>query len=181
MKAYRTCAVALALLALLCCGARAAETEDTVLTAQSEALDLHGLEQAAEEYGGGQAITPDTSLDDGLQAILDTGSDQVFGVVRKAVRSGVLLLAVVLLCALADGMKAAGQLGGGIDVVSVAGALAVTAVAAADVNTLVGLGREALDNMDMFSKVLLPTITAAAAASGAQPGSLPPCSFPTCF
>lgn len=166
MKKYRICAAALALLALLCCPARAAETQDGVLTAQSEALDLQGLEQAAEEYGG-QAVTTDTGLEEGLQAILDTGSEEVFGVVRKAVRSGVLLLTVVLLCALADGMKAAGQLGGGIDVVSVAGALAVTAVAAADVNTLVGLGREALDHMDLFSKVLLPAITAAAAASGA--------------
>ena len=114
MKPYRICAVILLLLTLLCCGAQAAETEDEVLSAQAEALDLHGLEQAAEEYGGGQAVTPDTSLEEGIQAILDTGSDEVFGVVRKAVRSGVLLLAVVLLCALADGMKAAGQLGGGI-------------------------------------------------------------------
>lgn len=171
MKPYRICAVILLLLTLLCCGAQAAETEDEVLSAQAEALDLHSLEQAAEEYGGGQDVTPDTSLEEGIQAILDTGSDEVFGVVRKAVRSGVLLLAVVLLCALADGMKAAGQLGGGIDVVSVAGALAVTAVAVADVNTLIGLGREALDNMNMFSKVLLPTITAAAAASGAPGGA----------
>ena len=125
MKKYRICAAVLVVLMLLCCGARAAEMEDEVLSAQAEALDLHGLEQAAEEYGGGQAITPDTGLEEGLQAILDTGSDEVFGVVRKAVRSGVLLLAVVLLCALADGMRAAGQLGGGIDAVSVTGALAV--------------------------------------------------------
>lgn len=171
MRTYRICAAVLVLLTLLCCGAQAAEKEDEVLSAQAEALDLHGLEQAAEEYGGGQVITPDTGLEEGLQAILDTGSDEVFGVVRKAVRSGVLLLVVVLLCALADGMKAAGQLGGGIDVVAVAGALAVTAVAVADVNTLIGLGREALDNMNMFSKVLLPTITAAAAASGAPSGA----------
>ena len=171
MRAYRIWAVVLLLLILFSGGARAADIEDEVLTAQSEVLDLHGLEQAAEEYGGGQAITPDTGLEEGLQSILDTGSDEVFGVVRKAVRSGVVLLAVVLLCALADGMKAAGQQSGGIDVVSVTGALAVTAVAAADVNTLVGLGREALDKMNMFSKVLLPAITAAAAASGAPSGA----------
>ena len=171
MKTCRICTIVFLLLTLLTCGAQAANTANEVLTAQSEALDLHGLEQAAEEYGGGQAITPDTGLEEGIQSILNTGSDEMFGVVRKAVRSGVLLLAVVLLCALADGMKTAGHLGGGIDVVSVAGALAVTAVAAADVNTLVGLGREALDKMDMFSKVLLPTITAAAAASGAPSSS----------
>ena len=74
MRTFKICAVVLVLLTLLCCGARAAETEDEVLSAQAEALDLHGLEQAAEEYGGGQAITPDTGLEEGLQAILDTGS-----------------------------------------------------------------------------------------------------------
>lgn len=142
-----------------------------VLSAQSEALDLDGLEDAAGDWLPGVELEAGLSLDEGLQSIVDTGSGELFGVVRKAVRSGVLLLVVVLLCALADGMKAAGQLGGGIDVVAVAGALAVTAVAVADVNTLIGLGREALDNMNMFSKVLLPTITAAAAASGAPSGA----------
>ena len=41
-------------------------------------------------------------LNEGLQSILDTGSAALWGVVRKAVRSGILLLTVVLLCALGD-------------------------------------------------------------------------------
>lgn len=150
--------------------ARAADTE-TVISAQSEALDLQGLERAAEDHAPGVELTPDISLDEGIQRILDTGSGQVSGVVRKAVRSGVLLLVIVLLCGLADGLYD-GLGKSGVDVVAVAGALAITAVAVTDVNSLIGMGREALDSMGMFSKALLPTITAAAAASGSPGGAV---------
>ena len=70
------------------------------------------------------------------------------------------------------------------DVVAIVGALAITAVAVADANSLIGMGREALEQMETFSKILLPTITAAAAAAGSSqlgqwPANWPPCSFPT--
>lgn len=111
-------------------------------------------------------------LDQGIQYILDTGSGQMVGIVRKALRSGVLLLVVVLLCGLAEG--ACQSLGGGteLDLVSLVGALAVTAISVADANSLIGMGREALDRMELFSKVLLPTVTAAAAAAGSPSGAV---------
>ena len=88
------------------------------------------------------------------------------GALRRAGRSGVLLLAVALLCGLAEGVRE--ELGsGGLDPVRLAGAAAVTAIAVADVNTLMGLGKQALEQMDTFSKLLLPTVTAACAAAGA--------------
>lgn len=148
-----------------------AVTVEDMIDHQSDALDTQGLEGAAGEYSPGQALSPDISLDQGLQSIIDTGGDQVFGIVRKAVRSGILLLVIVLLCGLADGLY--GGLGkSGLDIVVVAGALAVTAVAVTDVNSLIGLGRKALSDIEMFSKVLLPTITAAAAASGSPGGAI---------
>ncbi|MFR3922674.1 MAG: stage III sporulation protein AE [Dysosmobacter welbionis] len=57
------------------------------------------------------------------------------------------------------------------DVVAIVGALAITAVAVADAN-LIGMGREALEQMETFSKILLPTITAAAAAAGSPSGAV---------
>ena len=140
-----------------------------VLSAQSEALELDGLEDAAGDWLPGVELEAGLSLDEGLQSIVDTGSGELFGVVRKAVRSGVLLLAVVLLCGLAEGLYAGTGAGRAVDVVSIVGALAVAAVAAADANTLIGLGREALDNMSTFSKLLLPTVTAAAGAARSPP------------
>lgn len=158
-------------LALLLIGAASASDVQDVTTAQADALDTSGLEQAAGEYAPDQGFTPDIDLDAGLQNILSTGSDQIPGALRKAVHSGVLLLVIVLICGLADGMY--GTLSKtGLDVVAVAGSLAVAAVAVADVNSLIGLGREVLENMETFSKALLPTITAVAAASGSPGGAV---------
>lgn len=163
--------VALLLLALMLIPAAGAVNLEELIDRQSEALDTGGLESAAGEYAPEQGLAAEIDLDAGLQQILDTGSGQVFGIVRKAVRSGVLLLVIVLLCGVADGMY--GGLGKtGLDVVTVAGALAVTAVAVVDVNALVGLGRKVLEDMELFSKVLLPTVTAAGAASGSPGGAV---------
>lgn len=174
MKYIRMMLAALFSVLLLSAPVLAAEsggTLDDVLVKQSEGLDLGGLENAAGDYAPDAAPTPGISLNDGLKGLLDAGNSQVFGVVQKAVRSAVMLLVIVLLCSLADGLwEGVGK--GGVDVVAVAGALAITAVAVADVNSLIGLGREALDNMEMFSKTLLPTITAAAAASGSPGGAV---------
>ena len=98
--------------------------------AQSEALDLDGLQAAGEEWAPGMELNEGLDLEEGIQSILDTGSGQVAGVVRKALRSGVLLLSVVLLCGLAEGTCAVG--GSTVDVVSIVGAMAIAAVAVAD-------------------------------------------------
>lgn len=169
MRQFLRQALLLLLLSVLLTGtAHATQSEpDGVLSAQAEALGLDGLEDAAEGYLDGVDLTSGVNLDEGLQVILDTGSDQISGVLRKAVRSAVLLLVVVMLCGLAGGLQSGLGGGKGIDIVAVAGALAITAVAVTDVHALVGLGREALENMGFFSKVLFPVITAATAACGA--------------
>ena len=151
---------------LLLSGMGAASASD-VLAAQSEALDLDALQDAAGGYLPDGALEAGISLDEGLQTILNTGSGQISGVVRKAVRSGVLLLTVVLLCGLAEGLYGGMGVSQTTDVVAIVGALAITAVAVADANSLIGMGREALEQMETFSKILLPTITAAGSPSGA--------------
>ena len=156
---------------LLLSGMGAASASD-VLAAQSEALDLDALQDAAGGYLPDGALEAGISLDEGLQTILDTGSGQISGVVRKAVRSGVLLLTVVLLCGLAEGLYGGMGVSQTTDVVAIVGALAITAVAVADANSLIGMGREALEQMETFSKILLPTITAAAAAAGSPSGAV---------
>ena len=148
-----------------------------VLDTQSAALDLEGLENAGEEWMPDADLSAGLDLDDSIDQILDTGSAELGGVIRKALRSGALLLAVVLFCSLAEGMGA-GQ--GPVNGVALVGALAVTAIAAADANSLIGMGREAIEHMDSFSKLLLPAVTAGGApargprgAGGPQPGPRP--------
>ena len=138
---------------------------------QSEALDLDGLQAAGEQWAPGVDLEEGLDLEAGLQSILDTGSGQVFGVVRKAVRSAVLLLTVVMLCGLAESFQdaAGGEETGGL--AAVVGAMAVAAIAITDANSLIGMGREALEHMQAFSKLLLPAVAAAAAAAGSPGGA----------
>ncbi|WP_243421238.1 stage III sporulation protein AE [Pseudoflavonifractor phocaeensis] len=145
----------------------AGAAEGDVLFVQGEALDLSGLEGAGAAWVPGLDLEEGLDLDQGIEQILDTGSAEMGGVLRKALRSGALLLAVVLFCSLAE---SAGADKGAVNGVALIGALAVTAVAAADANSLIGMGKEAIDHMDSFSTLLLPAVTAAASAAG-YPGS----------
>ena len=149
--------------------AHALEVED-LLKAQSDALDLGSLQQAAGEYAPDIDWTQAADLDNGLSGLLETGTESLHGVLKKAVRSGVLLLVIVLLTGLADSMSALGT-GKSAHAVQIAAALSITAVAVTDANTLIGLGCEVIEKMELFSKVLLPTITAAVAASGSPAGA----------
>ncbi len=68
-----------------------------------DALPRAELELAAGEYAPDMALDEGIDLNRGLQDLLDTGTDQVFGVLRTALKSGVLLLAGVLFCSLGEG------------------------------------------------------------------------------
>lgn len=158
----------LIVMALLMCGRALAIETDEILQSQADALDLEGLQQAAEEYAPDVDWTKTPDLDEGFSTLLETGTGSLKGVVQKALRSGVLLLTIVILAGLAEGAAACGT-GKTVQAVPMAAALAITAVSVADANTLIGLGKEVIERMELFSKVLLPTVAAAAAASG-SPG-----------
>ncbi|HJH62879.1 MAG TPA: stage III sporulation protein AE [Firmicutes bacterium] len=162
----------LALIPLMLCAlalpARAATQQEEILSAQEQALDVDELERAAGQTGS--EIDYGTGLEQGLGQILDTGSQELVGIVRRAVRSGVLILLVMLLCGVADNLY------GGLSrqstpAVALAGTLAVAAVAVTDVNSLLGLGREAIGGMTTFANVLLPAVAAVTAATGAVTGA----------
>lgn len=152
------------MLVLLAGQASGAEPED-VLQAQADALELDSLQQVAREYVPELDWTQ-VDWNAGLSSLLETGTQSVHGVVRKALRSSLLLFAVVLLSSLAEGASSAGA-ARIFPAASVAAAMAITAIAAADANTLIGLGSEVIGQMEQFSKALLPTMAAAVAAAGA--------------
>lgn len=145
---------------LLSPGAKADELYD--------AVGMDRFTQAAEAYLGGYLPTEELTGDSfagGAAEVVSGGLGKLGGSVRQALQSGVLLLGTALACGLAQ--TAREELGGGgLDVTCLAGVSAVTAIAAADVHTLLGLGSQALKDMDAFSKLLLPTVTAACAAAG---------------
>lgn len=157
-------------MAFLLCGRALAVETDEILQAQADALDLEGLQQAAEEYAPDIDWTQTPDLNAGLSSLLETGTESLRGVVQKAMRSGLLLLTIVMLTGLAEGAAACGT-GKTVQAVPVAAALAITAVSVTDANTLIGLGKEVIEKMELFSKVLLPTVAAAMAASGSPGGA----------
>lgn len=120
------------------------------------------LPAAAEEVTEG--LEDPASLSEGLSRLWDRALGYVEEAVRQSIGGGVVLLAAAVLCALTEEcMDAAG---GKVHFVPMAGALAITLAAAGSVKTMMGLGQETVEELNTFSKALLPTLSAAVAASG---------------
>lgn len=116
--------------------------------------------EESERYGVEEGI----SLEQGLSQLMAEGVGQMGGVLRTSLSTALKLLAVVLLCALAQGMS--GEAQGRIQAVTVAGAMAVTALTMTDMAAMIGLGRETIGRMEGFSQLLLPVIAVLTAATG---------------
>ncbi len=138
-------------------------TEDNFLEEQAQLLGTDELLSAGELYA------PDLSLGElDFASLFQTAKDSLDSVLRAALHSSVLLLAIVLLFSLADGLQQASEKRGSL--ILIAAILSVTTVAIGDVSSLVGLGQKSMDDLQTFSKVLLPTVATATAAAG-SPGA----------
>ena len=115
------------------------------------------LLQEAESYG----VQETDDLGQGIQDILADGLDQLGGLLQNSLQTGLKLLAVVLLCGLAE----SALLDRGGD------GLAVTTLTVSDMTTLIGLGRETIGRMDAFADLLLPTMAVLTAATGGVTGA----------
>lgn len=131
-------------------------------------LEVPGLDQVWEEAEG-YGIPQDASLDQGLSNLFSDGLRQAGSLLRASLATALKLAAVVLLCSLAESAKA-GE-GDGLQAVTIAGALAITALTMTDMATMIGLGRDTLGKMEGFSSVLLPTVAVLTAATGSVAGA----------
>lgn len=150
----------LLLVFLIPASAEATELEDSI--------GMDAFTRAAEEYLDGYLNVDETTGDDlntGMQSIFQANRGVLTRTIQQAGRSGALLLTAAMLCGLTGTLREEFG-GGGLDPSRLAGAAAVTAIAVVDVNALVGLGKQVLEQMDTFSKILLPTVTAACAVAG---------------
>lgn len=129
----------------------------------SQAQDLM---DTAQSYG----VEGEGDLDQGLNSIFRQAGEQMGELVQGIVRTGLKLLAVVLLCALAETVCAGGPESSN-RVVELAGAAAVAALTVSDMNAMIGLGRETIARMDDFAGILLPAMATVTAATGAVTGA----------
>ncbi len=142
------------------------------LTVFSRAAEVpRDLTEALPEAAGDLLEQVDTSgpegLSSGISAILDWMGREVGGILRQRIRGAALVLLAVVLCGAVDGFYQ-GVDGGKVTVfLPMAGALSVTLLTAGSLDSLMGLGARTIEDLSTFSRVLLPTLAAAAAASGA--------------
>ncbi len=133
--------------------------------------DTSGLEEAAPDDVRDMldSISPfdSGSLSEGASNLLSALGEQSGGALRSAVRSAATVLAIVLLCSLVGQFEFSVP----ANAVAVAGVLAITAACAGSLHALISLGRETMDQVQVFSNVLLPTMAAATVAVGATSAS----------
>ena len=137
-----------------------------VLPVPALAADTEGVEQALPPSARG--ILGDASVSDGAgsglwQRIWDWVKESLSGQVAAAARSACVALAVTVLCSLAGALSEDGK---AADYVILGGALAVMAACAGDMRSFLGQARTALVELSDFSRALLPSIAASAAAGG---------------
>lgn len=140
--------------------------QQEILEEQAQSYGLEDLERAGEEYLGETDLTGDMDVPSILQSLGQKVKDALAELVKESVRSCVLLLVVTLLCGLAETMGT-GAGGDPLKISTLAAALAITAIAVGDVDSLLTLGEEAIYNMQGLGDILLPAISMTTAASGA--------------
>lgn len=124
-------------------------------------LVVPGLDQVWEEAEG-YGVRQGESLDRGLSNLFSDALSQAGALFRASLSTAMKLTAVVLLCALAESAR----VGEGFQAVTVAGALAITALTMTDMAAMIGLGRDTLGRMESFSALLLPAMAVLTAATG---------------
>ena len=104
------------------------------------------------------------SFPEGLCAIWNHLRKDVNTVLRRQTRGAVSVLLVAVLCGLVSGFQKG--VGDESRFLPMAGGLAVTALTAGSLDSLMGAGTAVMEQMNTFSKALLPTLSAAVAAGG---------------
>lgn len=108
-------------------------------------------------------------LTDGLRSLWVHLRQDAGTLLRCQTRGAASILLVVILCGLVRGAQESA--GGEMHFLTMAGALAITLLTAGDLNSLMGAGSTVIEQMDTFSRALLPTLAAVSAAAGGAAGA----------
>lgn len=150
----------------ICCLLAAACLTVTAGAAELPQTLEDALPESAEEIVEDLDLTGAGGFTAGISRLLERAKTQVGEVLRQRVKGAASVLLVVILCAAVDGFSR-GTTGKAPAYLVMVGALSVTTLTAGSLDTLMGLGVETIGELRDFSNVLLPTLAAATAASGA--------------
>lgn len=108
-----------------------------------------------------------TDPGEAILAIIKWASGLSVSTLREAVQTASLLLTAALVCQLVSQSVPDDQL----HIQAMTGALAITLLFATNMKSMLGLAASVLDEMEAYSKLLLPVMCGAAAASGSLTGA----------
>ncbi len=141
-----------------------------VVPAWGETLPQELLDAVPEEArqlldsGGMESTESYQALDTGLSGLWQRGCKLLAATVHESIGGVAAVLVVMLLCALAaDCFHASGSSGGPV---VLAGTLVVLLAVMGSMSSMMGLGKRTLEELNVFSQAMLPTLSAATAASG---------------
>ena len=107
-----------------------------------------------------------TSLNKGLSGLWDRTCKLLATTVQDSLGGVILILSAILLCSVAEDCFGAAGEGKILDPVPLAGTLVILLAVGSNMKNLMGLGEETIAELNVFSKALLPTLSAATAAGG---------------
>ncbi|MDR0905136.1 MAG: stage III sporulation protein AE [Oscillospiraceae bacterium] len=140
---------------------------DDVFDEQAGAAGVRGVEDAlppeAGEILGDMKVTDALDAQGAISRLVEGIGAKLRGIVVSALKNA----AIIVMAAMLSGIFAAAFPEKSGNYARLAGVLAISTVSVASVNTFIGMGAAVLDDLSVFSKMLLPCLTAAAAASGA--------------
>ena len=123
-------------------------------------------DSAKELLGDTDKVENFISLGDGLSGLWERTCKLLAVTVQDSLGGVVLIMSAILLCSLAE--DCFGAAGGGrmLDPVPLVGTMVILLAVGSNMKSLMGLGEQTIEELDIFSKALLPTLSAAAAAGG---------------
>lgn len=149
----------LALLALLILLAPCARAQADYADAFDTDAVERGLPGSAQEAV--QGMSPgDADLNTGIENLLRSAKGQAGGFFKQALSSMLLILAVVILCGIASSFA------GNSEYIALAGVLCVAVTAISGLNGIMADATQAVNEMNSFVQVLLPTLVGAGTAMG---------------
>ncbi len=160
--------IALLALTLLPISARAAED---VFESQYDALKTGELKDALK--GEASEMLEDIDIGDGsnfesaFRKIYESAAAKFGAILRKGVSSAATIIVIAMLTSLAETLYESLSSGATPSYIPMIGTVAIAAAAVGDVGAFLKLGSDTISELGSFSKILLPTLTAAAAAGGA--------------
>ena len=126
-----------------------------------------GVPESGRELLAGISVDSERTFGEQLAGIVENGMQELHKSWTAGVTSFAKVAVIALLCGVAEGMSSASGVGKDLPVVSMAGILAVASAVLFDLNGLMMLCRETLESISVFSKAMIPVMTAAVSMSGA--------------